>query len=149
MDLSKLDRQLEKPTSQASSLLWTKSPATSQPSLQLADNLHLDIPSDDFYRFDGFGSETDVSGPVHRRGNLARTLGLEFGSEEGVLLQPDFEFDEDGNLVELARRPMDAIQNTLGFVAETPLTGEVGINEQINLDLDLDLDLDNQVCRER
>lgn len=30
--------------------------------------------------------------------------GLGLGNEEGVLLQPDFEFDEDGNIIELGAR---------------------------------------------
>lgn len=30
--------------------------------------------------------------------------GLGLGNEGGVLLQPDFEFDEDGNIIELGAR---------------------------------------------
>lgn len=59
--------------------------------------------------------------------------------EEGVLLQPDFEFDEDGNLIELEGRPTDEDRNT-DRVAETPLRGDIRVNDG------LDLDLDYQVC---
>lgn len=69
------------------------------------------------------GSDTDIVSSVQRTGHLGRALGLDFGDEEGVLLQADFEFDEDGNIVELGdRRPserdVDGRRRT-----ETPIPG--------------------------
>lgn len=138
-DLSKFDLQPERPASQASSLMWSKSPETSQLSLPLTGQPQLDIPSSDHFNLGIFGSETDISS-VHRRPHLSRALGLELGVEEGVLLQPDFEFDEDGNLIEFERRPTEGEQIAGQRVAETPFPDEVRFNEA------MDLDLDTQVC---
>lgn len=141
-DLSKFDLQPERPTSQGSSLLWSKSPETSQFSLPMTGQPQLDIPSSDHFNLGGFGSETDISS-VQRRPQLGRALGLELGIEEGVLLQPDFEFDEDGNLIEFEHRPTEGEQ-IIGQ-RETPLPDEVRFNEAIVLDLDLQVRVRNEV----
>lgn len=130
LDFSKFDLQTERPASQGSSLLWAKSPETSQPALPLASNLQLDILSDDLLNLGGLGSETDVAGSVQRPGHLGRTLGLDFGDEEGILLQADFEFDEDGNIVELGeRRPTDREQGAGRRRTETPLSGAAKVSD--------------------
>jgi meiotic recombination protein REC8 len=76
---------------------WTSSPATSQSANSQVGIIQLELPTDDLIR------EGDVQEP-----NFPDTLtsgkkrGL-FGKDledEGVLLQPDFEFDEDGNIIE-------------------------------------------------
>ncbi|RJE26358.1 Rad21 Rec8 [Aspergillus sclerotialis] len=134
-DLSKFDLQPERPASQRSSLLLSKSPETSQLSFPMTAQPQLDIPSSDHFNLGAFGSETDISS-VHRRPHLSRALGFELGIEEGVLLQPDFEFDEDGNLIEFARPPTDGDPIAGQRVVETPLPDEVRFNEAMDLDLD-------------
>jgi meiotic recombination protein REC8 len=90
------------PTDEASSQissLWTKSPINSLSDVSQLSSLQIEFQSDDmgegtFMGFEDIGSE--------RKDLLHRVAGL--GVEQGVLLQPDFEFDEDGNLVELDGR---------------------------------------------
>ena len=43
----------------------------------------------------------DVHGSGQKKDLFGQITGLGLGNEEGVLLQADFEFDEEGNLVEL------------------------------------------------
>ncbi|KAJ5698984.1 hypothetical protein N7462_000989 [Penicillium macrosclerotiorum] len=82
------------------SSVWTNSPTTSQSSLSQIGKLHLDLPSDEFLR-DG-----DVQSPGIEINTASKKRGL-FGGEtqadfedSGVLFDPDFRFDEDGNIVE-------------------------------------------------
>lgn len=106
--------------------------------MSLAGNLQLDLPSDDLPNQGGFASETDVPGSMQRQDPLRRLLGPDFGDEEGFLLQPDFEFDEDGNIIELDRRPGD--RRTPGQrAAETPVPGEGGLGID-------EMAWDHQVC---
>jgi meiotic recombination protein REC8 len=44
--------------------------------------------------------EDDIFGSAANRGLSGQTSTVAKGGEEGILLQPDFEFDEDGNIVE-------------------------------------------------
>jgi meiotic recombination protein REC8 len=90
------------PTDEGSSQLssvWTKSPINSLSGASQFSSLQLELPSDDMGEGTIMGLDTIGSG---RKDLLRRVAGL--GLEEGGLLQPDFEFDEDGNLVELEGR---------------------------------------------
>lgn len=82
-------------SSQLSSL-WTKSPINSLSGASQLSSLQLDLPSDDLIA-EGNTVPDDVRSA--KKDMFGQIAGL--GLEEGVLLQPDFEFDEDGNLVEL------------------------------------------------
>lgn len=46
------------------------------------------------------GFEDDIFWSAANPGLFGRTSTVAKGIEEGILLQPDFEFDEDGNIVE-------------------------------------------------
>ena len=119
------------PTSQGSSLLWTKSHETSHLAVPLTSNLQLDIPSDDLLNLGGgLGSENDIASSIQRVGHLGRALGLDFGDKEGILLQADFEFDEDGNIVELGDpQPSGWGQETGRHRTEPPLSEAARFSE--------------------
>ncbi len=104
--------------SQQSSVFLPQTPDLSQSALSSSSALRLNLGSDDNILRDngGFSSEADISSSVQG--------GLDFGvlanEDGGVLLQPDFEFDEDGNIIELGHRqqtearpqPDHAVQGT-------------------------------------
>ena len=139
IDLSKLTFAPEAEESQQS-LLWTNSPDLSQ-TLGQSFNLQLDLSSDDIMRdIGGIGSESEISGSVQRNAPMGRISASALDDEAGVLLQPDFEFDEDGNIIELAqeRRSINVQGQTVNrYMGETPLSGGMRDN---------DLSWDNQVC---
>ncbi|KAL4960050.1 uncharacterized protein BDV14DRAFT_193269 [Aspergillus stella-maris] len=106
IDLSKLNRLLEIDASQQSSVFLPQTPDLSQSALSSNSSLRLNIPSDDNILRDmgGFGSETDMASSAHGGADFGRLLASSLNEEGGVLLQPDFEFDEDGNIIELGVR---------------------------------------------
>lgn len=106
--------------------------------------MQLGIPSDDLLNLGGFGWETDIAGSVQSAGHLGQALGLDFGDEEGILLQADFEFDEDGNIVELGEpQSTDRGQGTGRRKTETPVSGAAKFSEAHALARD------DQVCSRR
>lgn len=137
IDLSKLTLQPEADASQQSSLLLTD---LSQ-NLSQSFNIQLDLPSDDIMRdIGGFGSQSETSGSVQRRAPLGRISTSALDDEAGILLQPDFEFDEDGNIIELSGEQRSTyVRDQAGgrHMSETPLPGEKRDN---------DLSWDYQVC---
>ncbi|KAJ5732471.1 hypothetical protein N7493_003952 [Penicillium malachiteum] len=80
---------------------WIKSPPGSHSSGSRI-SVRLDLGSDDLiHDAEMIGGENLVS-PSRKRGLFGTSAGEEaLGDEAGVLLQPDFEFDETGALVEL------------------------------------------------
>lgn len=88
------------------------------------DGLRLDLPSDDLVKgLSGFGTESDMGSPAHKKGIFDKNPSA-FTDEEGVLLQADFEFDEDGNIVELgSMQPSSHARGNQagGNVNETPV----------------------------
>lgn len=139
VDLSKLTFAPEVDESQQS-FFWTNSPDLSQ-TLGQSFNLQLDLSSDDIMRdIGGLASESEISGSVQRKAPMGRISASALDDEAGVLLQPDFEFDEDGNIIELAQeRRSTHVQGQTGdrYMSETPLPGGMRDN---------DLSLDHQVC---
>lgn len=127
IDLSKLTLEPQADTSRQNSFLWTKFPDLSQ-TLPENLNLQLDLSSEDIMRdFGGFGSQSETSGSVQRR-PLGRIAAGALDDEAGVLLQPDFEFDEDGNIIELSgerERRSNIPRDQFGgrHLSETPLPG--------------------------
>ncbi|KAJ5729786.1 uncharacterized protein N7483_004294 [Penicillium malachiteum] len=81
--------------------LWTKSPPGSHSSASHT-SVRLDLGSDDLIHNSQFiGMDNELS-PSRKRGLFGGPAKDEGPEEEaGILLQPDFEFDETGALVEL------------------------------------------------
>ncbi|KAL4945089.1 hypothetical protein BDV06DRAFT_219621 [Aspergillus oleicola] len=106
IDLEKLNRLLEVDGSQQSSVFLPQTPDLSQSALSSNSSLRLNIPSDDNILRDmgGFGSETDMASSAQGGVDFGRLMASSLNEERGVLLQPDFEFDEDGNIIELGVR---------------------------------------------
>ncbi|KAL2820081.1 hypothetical protein BJX63DRAFT_445000 [Aspergillus granulosus] len=104
IDLTKLTRLLEVTESQQSSFL-PQTPDLSQSAILSNSSLGLDLPSDGdiLGNVDAFSPEANIGNSVRRRLDLTGLVGpsLEDGD---VLLEPDFEFDENGNIVELGAR---------------------------------------------
>lgn len=122
IDISTLILEPQADASRESSFLWTKSPDISQ-TLPESFNLQLDLSSDDVLRdLGGFGSEPANSGSVQRKDPLRRISASALDDESGVLLQPDFEFDEDGSIIELSHERRLAGGHR---VNETPRPDEV------------------------
>ncbi|KAJ5973254.1 hypothetical protein N7481_010464 [Penicillium waksmanii] len=83
------------------SSLWGKSAGSQSTFLQGNSKIQVEFPMEDV----GTGNivagfEDDIFGSAVNRGLFGRTSPVAKGGEEGILLQPDFEFDEDGNIVE-------------------------------------------------
>lgn len=106
-------------SSQLSSL-WSKSPINSLSGASQLSSLQLDIPSDDLIA-EGNTVPDDVRSA--KKDIFGQVAGL--GLEEGVLLQPDFEFDEDGNLVELGGKVL-----SLSRRDKSPGAGSEGISDK-------------------
>lgn len=72
--------------------------------------LDIDTSNTTVVEFSGFSF---ASGSGYSPGSHSLFKGLELGGEEeGVLLQPDFDFDEDGNIVDLAMADATAMPPT-------------------------------------
>lgn len=88
-------------TSTQQSTLWSSSPAVSQSSASGTGNIQLELPSDDVIRDATYtGVDSDVEASAQKRGLFGAKRKADLEDEEGVLLQPDFEFDDLGNIVE-------------------------------------------------
>ncbi|PIG83762.1 Rad21/Rec8 N terminal domain protein [Aspergillus arachidicola] len=103
MDLSRLCLPFDTAASQHSDLLWPNTPDLSQSALSRSPSPRFSFSFDDMILKDGGGidSETNVPSSVQRSIDLRGLAATTFAEEGGILLQPDFEFDEDGNLIEL------------------------------------------------
>ncbi|KAJ6003032.1 hypothetical protein N7451_005579 [Penicillium sp. IBT 35674x] len=99
IDFNILDLMNDEGSSQWPSL-WSKSPAGSHSSASRV-SVHLDLGSDDLLQD---GTMIDFNdggmGSSNKYGLSGKMDRERLGDEEGVLLQPDFEFDENGNIVE-------------------------------------------------
>lgn len=107
--------------------LWTKSPNSSLSGTSQLSSLHLDLPSDDILGDGTILGIDEINRSAQKQDAFANMTGLGLGNEEGVLLQPDFEFDEDGNIIELGAREKSphARKSTVG-----PRESEGPINDQ-------------------
>ncbi|PYI03454.1 Rad21/Rec8 N terminal domain protein [Aspergillus sclerotiicarbonarius CBS 121057] len=103
LDLSKFSLSIDMDLSQQSSLAWPKTPDLSQSALSQSASLRLDLSSDDIILRDvgGFSSDTNVTRYGGKAIDLAGIEPFALNEESGVILQPDFDFDEDGNIIEL------------------------------------------------
>ncbi|KAJ5171133.1 uncharacterized protein N7500_003916 [Penicillium coprophilum] len=103
IDLSYFTATTDDSSSQLSGL-WTKSPNNSLSGNSQLSSLHLELPSDDILGDGTISGLNEINGSVQKKDKFGNMSGLGLGYEEGVLLQPDFEFDEDGNIIELGAR---------------------------------------------
>ncbi|KAJ5368059.1 uncharacterized protein N7496_007819 [Penicillium cataractarum] len=116
---------------------WTTSPATSQSGNSQVGIVQLDLPTDDFLR-GGYGQDpnADTLTSGKKRGIFGRESRSDL-EDEGILLQPDFEFDEDGNIIEFDTSNMSPRKrrktSPLSKAGEGP-TGE-GIQEDGMIDI--------------
>ncbi|PTU18856.1 hypothetical protein P175DRAFT_0463954 [Aspergillus ochraceoroseus IBT 24754] len=108
LDLSKLNIVFESNASQQSNVFLPGTPDLSQSAFSGISSLQLDLdlPSNDQIMggVGGFSSEPDIVGAAQSGIDFGGMSGSIFNEEAGVLFQPDFEFDEDGNIIELGGR---------------------------------------------
>lgn len=79
--------------------LLNKSPPNSHHSSNSRISVHLELGSDDMIH-DAEAIEADDAHGSGKRGLFGRATREGVGDEEGILLQPDFEFDETGTIIE-------------------------------------------------
>ncbi|KAJ5969096.1 hypothetical protein N7501_005344 [Penicillium viridicatum] len=103
IDLSYFTATTDDSSSQLSGL-WSKSPNNSLSGTSQLSSLHLDLPSDDILGDGTILGIDEINRSAQKKDTFGNMAGLGLGNEEGVLLQPDFEFDEDGNIIELGAR---------------------------------------------
>jgi meiotic recombination protein REC8 len=84
--------------------LWSKSPNNSLSGTSQLSSLHLELPSDDILGEGTILGIDEINGSAQKKDPFGNVTGLGLSNEEGVLLQPGFEFDEDGNIIELDTR---------------------------------------------
>ncbi|KAK2813066.1 hypothetical protein FQN49_008329, partial [Arthroderma sp. PD_2] len=102
VDLSALDLGLEWDSPRKSSLISSYIPRSTSSNRSATEQVMLDLSSSDIggvQAADGFGYISEMSSA---RKELQVELPPYLGDEAGVLLQPDFEFDGDGNIIELS-----------------------------------------------
>ncbi|KAL4883954.1 hypothetical protein BJY04DRAFT_215841 [Aspergillus karnatakaensis] len=128
LDLSKLNSLLETDTSQQSSIFIPRTPDLSQSALSGGSDLQLHLPSDDgiLRNIGGFSSEADIGSSAHGGLDFGQMMGSSLNENGGgLLLQPDFEFDENGNIIELEIRR----QSEMRQIRPTSEVRESGLNE--------------------
>lgn len=102
--------------------------------------LNISSEGDDFLRID----DADAAPP--------RPPPVPYADEEGVLLQADFEFDEDGNIVELAARRGDENPNPNpwdggGFEFDMQDVAN-GVDVDANANVDVDANVNGEIGME-
>lgn len=103
--------------------LWSESPGISHSGTSQIGSIQLELPSDDIlHDVDMLNLGSDVDGSVQKRGIFGAMLKGDLGDEEGILLQPDFEFDEHGNIVELGDSRQSPSKDRRS-ISEDPLAG--------------------------
>ncbi|EEH48609.2 uncharacterized protein PADG_04688 [Paracoccidioides brasiliensis Pb18] len=104
VDLSALDITSNIGSPRKSSLLSSQIPESTKSSRFSDGQLHLNISSSDISGLGAgaFGFPSDI-GSIGTKENEFE-LPAAFAEETGVLLQPDFEFDGEGNIIELPVR---------------------------------------------
>ncbi|KAL4927551.1 Rad21/Rec8 N terminal domain protein [Aspergillus undulatus] len=149
IDLLKLNRLLEVDASQQSSVFMPQTPDLSQSALSSSSALRLNIPSDDNILRDtgGFSSEPDMASSAQGGVGFGRLLASSLNEDAGVLLHPDFEFDEDGNIIELGvRNQREGVRPASG--ARGNGTNEFTFDEQPLLaDEDIEMAITNEPAR--
>ncbi|KAJ5143344.1 uncharacterized protein N7515_002131 [Penicillium bovifimosum] len=164
IDLSYFTSTADDSLSQLSGL-WTKSPNNSLSGTSQLSSLQLELPSDDMLGEGAVFGLEDANASANRDDVVGGMERIDMGNEQGVLLQPDFEFDEDGNIIELGaqdnsplarkssdrlRQSREAVDNQQGQLWEDPMEvdetwGAVQRNDMMELDNQLaEADLHNE-----
>lgn len=99
IDIILLDVITDESSCQYSSV-WSKSPTNSHSSGSEIGPLQLDLPLDDFIEGNVLLLDNDINDSAQKQGLFGRKTQTRLGDEEGVLLHPDFEFDDNGDIVE-------------------------------------------------
>ena len=103
LELSTLDISTDAETPSSSSLLWSQSRQSSRSSHLSDEKLRLNISASEMIPGDADGCfifASDISSTANK---VAQSeFPSIFAEEGGLLLQPDFEFDGEGNIIELA-----------------------------------------------
>ncbi|KAF3490706.1 Rad21/Rec8 N terminal domain-containing protein [Arthroderma uncinatum] len=102
VDLSALNLGLEWDSPRKSSLIPSSLPRSMASNRSAAEQVQLNLPSSEIggiQMADGFGYMSELSSAIKEP---QVELPPYLGDEAGVLLQPDFEFDGDGNIIELS-----------------------------------------------
>lgn len=125
LNLPKNDREC-----QQSSFQFSMTPDLSLTAASRTSSLQLDFGSQDLILRDihGFGSESEMTNSVQRSVQRGRIAATALNDEEGILLQPDFDFDEDGNLIELGglNAAAEVGKRSSGWLdTDIPVTDEV------------------------
>lgn len=125
LNLPKNDRE-----SQQSSFQFPMTPDLSLTAASRTSSLQLDFGSQDLILRDihGFSSESEMTNSVQRSVQRGRIAVTALNDEEGILLQPDFDFDEDGNLIELGglNAAAEVGKRSSGWLdTDIPVTDEV------------------------
>ncbi|KAJ6087825.1 hypothetical protein N7467_006739 [Penicillium canescens] len=136
IDLSILNGAFEDPSTQLSGL-WLKSPNNSSSGVSPMGSLQIEMPSDDMLGEGTLMGLDDIYGSGQKKGVFGQITGLGLGNEEGGLLQADFEFDEDGNLVELGS-PKPGRKSSVGPLGgDGPGQGQGWDGDQMQLDTEM------------
>jgi len=99
IDIILLDAITDNASSQYSSI-WSKSPANSHSSGSQIEP-QLELPLDDLIGGNvSLGLDHDTNDSAQKRGLFGKEIQAGLEGEEGVLLHPDFEFDDNGDIVE-------------------------------------------------
>ncbi|GIC88753.1 Rad21/Rec8 N terminal domain protein [Aspergillus udagawae] len=130
LDLLGLNPSKDDRASQQSSFQLPMTPDLSLTAASRNSSLQLDFASQDLILGDihGFGSESEMANSAQRTVQLGRIAATALNDEAGILLQPDFDFDEDGNLVELGElhAAAEVDKRSSGWSeAEAPAAGKV------------------------
>ncbi|PGG99423.1 hypothetical protein AJ79_08539 [Helicocarpus griseus UAMH5409] len=133
VDLSALEISSSIGSPRKSSLLSSHLSSSSKSSRFSDGKLHLNISSSDIGGVDAgaFGFNSDISSTARKETQFE--LPAAFAEETGVLFQPDFEFDGEGNMVELPVR--QAPQNKA-----TGVSGGSGARDNTGLRLETEDD---------
>ncbi|KAL4977958.1 hypothetical protein BDW66DRAFT_149686 [Aspergillus desertorum] len=141
---------LETDVSQQSSVFMPKTPDLSQSALSSSSILGLNIPSDENILRDmgAFISEADVASSAQGGVDFGRTLASSLNDEVGVLLQPDFEFDENGNIIELGERNQSEVRTRPAGKVREDGANEFALDEQpLLVDEDIEMAITNEPAR--
>ncbi|KAJ5612242.1 hypothetical protein N7510_005436 [Penicillium lagena] len=128
IDFSVFDKMVEESFSQKSTGWLSKSPMASQMLSSETESIQIELASDDVLRDIGMMSvQSDINSPIQKRSVGGKMHGSHVGDEEqGILLQPDFEFDEDGNIVELSPSRLSPRRSRSIFELEENVRTEAG-----------------------
>lgn len=109
---------------------WNTSPATSQSVHSQVGIIQLDLPTEDLIGVgDVLGQSADNVTSGKKRGLFGKDARADL-EDEGLLLQPDFAFDEDGNIIEFDTSNMSPRKRRKASPLSGALEGPAGEERQ-------------------